>query len=39
MLSQLTVLFENAGDCAEDSKQFEQLYTPFIIASNFLRVI
>lgn len=39
MLSQLTLLFENAGDCAEDSKQFESLYTSFIIASNFLRVI
>lgn len=39
MLSQLTVLFENAGDCAEDSQQFKSLYTPFVIATNFVRVV
>lgn len=40
MLSQLTMLFENAGDCIEGkSEQFRSLYTPFIISSNFLRVI
>lgn len=39
MLSQLTLLFENAGDCAEETEQFKQLYTPWIIASNFVRVV
>ena len=39
MLSQLTVLFENAGDCAQDSEQFKSLYTPYVISSNFLRIV
>lgn len=40
MLSQITTLYENLGDCTDDQNlQFKSLYAPLTIASNFLRVI
>ncbi len=42
MLSQLTVLFENAGDCSDsdsNNEQFIQLYKPFILPSKQFCVI
>ena len=42
MLSQLTVLFENAGDCSEsssDNEQFIELYKPFILPNKQFCVI
>lgn len=42
MLSQLTVLFKNAGDCGDadsNSQQFVELYTPFILPSKQFCVI
>lgn len=40
MLSHLTALYENAGDCADSNQnQFKYLYAPFIISSNLFRVV
>lgn len=40
MLSNISLLYENAGDCIDESNpQFKILYVPYIISSNFFRVI
>lgn len=38
MLAHLTALFENAGDCTQDSNSFMDLYHPFIISELLVRI-
>ena len=39
MLSQLTFLYSNAGDCVDNGEsQFKQMYFPFILPQMFLRI-